>query len=61
MNLNEIVKLTNDKLVEEYKITREKIFKSNPFGQEIEELSRIYGLIVREVKKRSLEYLTLYM
>ena len=61
MNLNEIVKLSNNKLIEEYKIVREKFLKTKPFEKSNEELTRIYGLIIREVKKRSLESLTLYM
>ena len=61
MNLNEIVKLTNDKLIEEYKNIREKFLKAEPFSQADEELSRIYGLLIKEVKKRSLEVFNMYM
>lgn len=60
MNLNEIVKLSNDKLVEEYKNLRLKFLKTEPFSKADEEIARVYKLIIKEVRKRSLESLTLY-
>ena len=61
MNMNQIVKLSNDKLVAEYKIAREKFLKAKPFESAEKEIERVYFLMIREVKKRSLESLTLYM
>lgn len=55
MDLNEIVKLTNDKLIEEYRNIRLKFLKAEPFSKVDEELTRIYGLLIREVKKRNLD------
>jgi hypothetical protein len=61
MNLNQIEKLSDNKLISEYKIIRERFLKIKPFESAEEEIARVYGLIIREVRKRSLESLTMYM
>jgi hypothetical protein len=61
MDLKEITKLNNNKLIEVYKSVREKFLKAEPFSQADEEISRIYGLLIKEVKKRSLEVFNMYM
>ena len=57
MDLKEITKLNNNKLIELYKSVREKFLKAEPFSQADEE----YGLLIKEVKKRRLEVFNMYM
>jgi hypothetical protein len=47
MNINQ---LSNNKLIEEYKNIKSKFVKANPKDKEI---TRIYGLIIGEIRKRS--------
>lgn len=61
MNLNEITKLSNNKLIEVYKKIRLEFLKAGPFSKADEEIARIYGLLIKEVKKRSLESFNMYM
>lgn len=55
MHLN---KLSDSKLIKEYKKIRSEFFKAELFSKTDEEISKMYGLIIKEIKKRSLETLS---
>lgn len=54
-------KLDNNKLIEEYRSVREAFLKSKPCSEADKEITRIYDLLVREIRKRSLQSLRLYI